>query len=382
MKFIHLSDLHIGRRLDAYSLIEDQKHILNEIINIIKNEHPDGVMIAGDVYDKSDPSEEAVRLFDNFLYELSLQPIEIFIISGNHDSSERLAFCSRIMDKSGIHISPVYDGNISPFKMTDIYGSVNIYMLPFIKPVHVRACFPDEPAGSYTEAIETAVSHMDINEAERNILIAHQFVTGAAVSDSESISVGGLDNVDAAVFSKFDYTALGHIHGPQNIGSNKIRYCGTPLKYSLSEASHEKSVTVVELAAKGRDLTVRTVPLVPLHDVREIEGYFNDIMSEDFYKGTATDDYIYPILTDEDLIPDVMNRLRTVYPKVMNIRYNNTRTRNTVQATDTPDTTGKSPAELFAELYEKQNGRPMSDLQTAFINDLIEEIWEEKHETD
>ena len=377
MKLIHLSDLHLGKRVNEFSMLEDQEYILTKIINIIDDEKPDGVLIAGDVYDKSVPSAEAVSLFDDFLCKLSLRGLQTFIISGNHDSPERIAFGSRLMDASGIHIAPVYDGNISSFSMTDIYGTVHIYMLPFIKPVHVGKKFPDEPADSYNEAISTALSHIKINEAERNILVTHQFVTGAARSDSEDISVGGSDNVDADVFSRFDYTALGHIHRPQNIGGGNIRYCGTPLKYSFSEAGHKKSVTVVELSEKGK-FSVREVPLIPRHDMREIKGTYMELTAKTFYEGTATDDYIHVTLTDEEDIPDAINRLRSIYPNIMKLDYDNTRTRNTARMVEAENVENKTPYELFAEFYEKQNGQPMSSQQSDFVKELIEKIWNDE----
>ena len=374
MKLIHLSDLHIGKRVNEFSMIEDQKHILTQIIDIIDDEKPDGVMIAGDVYDKSVPSAEAVSLFDDFLCKLSQGGLQTFIISGNHDSPERLAFGSKIMSHKGIHISPVYNGTVIPIPLQDVYGTVNIWLLPFIKPVQVRSIFPDEPADSYTEAIATAISHMDINKAERNILVTHQFVTGATRSESEDVSVGGSDNVDAGVFSDFDYTALGHIHGPQNVGGSNIRYCGTPLKYSFSEAGHEKSVTVVELAQKG-SLNIRTVPLVPLHDMREVRGTYMEVTNKSFYQGTATEDYIHMTLTDEEDIFDAVNKLRTIYPNIMKLDYDNKRTRNTTQTGRADHIESKTPHELFSEFYEMQNGQPMSSQQSDFIEELIENIW-------
>lgn len=246
MKFIHLSDLHLGKRVNGFSMLEDQRVVLAQILSIIDEESPDAVLIAGDVYDKGVPPIEAVELFDWFLVELA--PRQVFIISGNHDSPERLAFGSRLLDASGIHISPVYDGQVKPVSLTDSHGAVDIYMLPFVKPVHVRRFFPE--VESYTDAVRAAVAGMQVDTQKRNVLLTHQFVTGAETSDSEELSVGGTDNVDASVLEPFDYVALGHIHGPQNIGSEKIRYCGTPLKYSFSEANHKKSVTVAELGER------------------------------------------------------------------------------------------------------------------------------------
>ena len=247
MKFVHLSDLHLGKRVNEYSMLEDQEYILTKIINIIDDEKPSGVIIAGDVYDKSIPSAEAVQMFDDFLTRLAKRNLQVFVISGNHDSPERMSFGSRLMDQSGIHISQVYNGQIEPFAMEDDHGAVNVYMLPFVKPAHVKR-FSDESIESYTDALRVTIAEMNVNQSERNILITHQFVTGAMRSDSEDVSVGGSDNVDVSVFDNFDYVALGHIHSPQNCTSERVRYCGTPLKYSFSEAKDNKSVTVVELA--------------------------------------------------------------------------------------------------------------------------------------
>lgn len=268
MKFMHLSDLHLGKRVNEYSMLEDQEYILKKIIGIADSEACDAVLIAGDIYDKSVPSAEAVQLFDDFLVQLAKRKLQVFVISGNHDSPERIAFGSRIMDAEGIHISPVYNGDIKPVTLKDEFGIINIYMLPFIKPANVRR-YCDEEINSYTDALKYVISKMNVNTTQRNILITHQFVTGSVRSDSEEISVGGSDNVDAYVFEPFDYTALGHIHSPQKCGSEKIRYCGTPLKYSFSEAKDKKSVTIAELLEKGK-LNIRTVELIPQHDLVEI----------------------------------------------------------------------------------------------------------------
>lgn len=375
MKFIHLSDLHIGKRVNEFSMIEDQKYILKVILNIIDDEKPDGVLIAGDVYDKSVPSAEAVQLLDDFLCRLAERKLPTYIISGNHDSAERLSFGGRLMDMSGIHLSPVYNGKVEPFTLTDECGKVNIYMLPFIKPVNVRRFFPDSEIESYTDAIKVAVDSMNVDEKERNIIVTHQFVTGASRSESEEISVGGSDNVDASVFDAFDYVALGHIHGPQKIGRESVRYCGTPLKYSFSEANHKKSVTVVEMGEKGK-IEIRTVPLVPKHDLREIKGKYEEILLKENYEGTNTEDYIHITLTDEEDIPDVMNRLRVIYPNIMKLDYDNKRTRSNQAVGMAENVEKKSPLELFSEFYYDRNGQSMCEVQTAFMQNLIEEIWE------
>lgn len=375
MKFIHLSDLHVGKRINEFSMLEEQKYILTEIINIIDEEKPQAVIIAGDVYDKSVPSGEAVQLFDDFLCRLARRRLEVFVISGNHDSAERIAFGGRLMDASGIHMSPVWNGNVEPITLEDEFGKVNFFMLPFIKPAHVRNFYEEEKIESYTDAVSAAIRQMEVDTSLRNVIVTHQFVTGAVRSESEEISVGGTDNVDRRVFEDFDYVALGHIHGPQNIGSEKIRYCGTPLKYSFSEVNHKKSVTVVTLGEKGK-LEIKEAPLVPKHDWREVRGTFEEIMKRE-RQAEKDDDYVRVILTDEDDIPDAMNRLRKkLYPNLMNLDYDNKRTRSRGTLSLAENVKDRDPLLLFLEFYEKMNNRPMSDEQRIFSQQLIESIKE------
>ena len=376
MKLIHLSDLHIGKRVNEVSMIDDQAYILAQILRIIDDEQADAVLIAGDIYDKSVPSAEAVTLFDDFLCRLARRKLPVLMISGNHDSPERLAFGNRLMDACGIHISPVYDGTVRCVTLQDTYGAVNFYLLPFIKPAHIKRYYPQVQIENYTDACRAAIAQMHIDPKQRNVLLTHQFVTGASICESEEINVGGSDNVDAAVFQDFDYVALGHLHGPQNIGSNRIRYCGTPLKYSFSEEAHYKSVTVVELGAKGQ-LALYLQPLQPKHDLRSIRGSFAEVTDKSVYSG-VTNDYIHVILTDEEDIPEAMGRLRVIYPNIMKLSYDNTRTRATQLIDGAEDVQCKSPLELFCELYEKQNNQPMSDEQRRFAQQLIESVQEEK----
>jgi len=376
MRFIHLSDLHLGKRVNEFSMMEDQRIILDEVLEIIDAEQPQAILIAGDVYDKSVPSAEAVQLFDWFLTELAKRKLEVFIISGNHDSAERIAFGSEIMQRSGIHLSPVYNGTVMPITMQDENGEVCFWLLPFIKPVHVRKFFEEESIDSYTDALETAIRQMAIDPTKRNVLITHQFVTGASRCDSEEVSVGGTDNVDVEVFELFDYVALGHLHGPQNVGSEEIRYCGSPLKYSFSEKDQQKSVTVVELREKG-NFVIRTVPLHPLHDMREIRGIYDELTYKPNYEGTATDDYLHVVLTDEDDVPQALGRLRTIYPNIMKLDYDNTRTRSGAQFVLLEDVERKSEPQLFEDFFEQQNGRPMNEEQRKYVVDLFEKIREE-----
>lgn len=378
MKFIHLSDLHIGKRVNEFSMIEDQEYILKQILKIIDHEAPHGVIIAGDVYDKPVPSAEAVELFDDFIVRLSERELPVYIISGNHDSPERLAFGNRLMAASDIYFSSVYNGKTERFELTDAYGTAAIYLLPFVKPSHVRRFYPDDKIESYTDAIAVAVREMNVNQDNRNIIITHQFVTGALRSDSEDVSVGGTDNVDASVFDGFDYVALGHIHRPQNVGSDTIRYCGSPLKYSFSEAPYEKSVTVVEMKEKG-NTSVRTVPLTPMRDMVELKGTYDELTLKSFYEGTSyREDYVHITLTDEEDIPDAVQKLRVIYRNLMKLDYDNKRTRHQTELNGAEDVTVKSPLELFAEFYEHQNGAAMSAEQAKHIEALIEKIWEEQ----
>ena len=375
MKLIHLSDLHIGKRVNEVSMIEDQEYILLQILRIIDDEKPDAVLICGDVYDKSVPSAEAVTLFDDLLCRLAKREIPVLIISGNHDSPERLAFGKVFLERAHIHVSSVYSGKAESVTISDDHGEVDFWLLPFIKPAHVKRFYPDEGIESYTDALRVAVEQMGIDTAKRNVLLTHQFVTGAATCESEDISVGGSDNVDASVFDDFDYVALGHLHGGQNISSSRIRYCGTPLTYSFSEAEHHKSVTVVKLGDKG-DLSLELRPLLPRRDLRIIRGAFAEVTEKSFYEGTAADDYLQIILTDEEDVPEALGRLRQIYPNIMKLTYDNTRTRSSRIIDSAENVQRKSPLELFEELYELQNNQPMSDVQRNFALELIESIQE------
>ena len=371
MKLMHLSDLHLGKRLNEFSLVEDQKYILNQILEIVDRETPDALVIAGDVYDKAVPSVEAVGLFDDFLVRLAEKRLPVFVISGNHDSPERISFGSRLLDISGIHLSPVYSGQVEPITLQDEFGPVHFYLLPFVKPIHVRRFFPEEPTDTYSQALSTAIGHLELDRQERNVLVTHQFVTGALRSDSEEISLGGADHVDSSVFQDFDYVALGHLHSPQNCGSEHIRYCGTPLKYSFSEASDEKSVTIVELGEKG-SLSVRTTALKPLRELVELRGSFEELTSREFYQGTSwQEDYTNLTLTDEEDIPDALGKLRLIYRGLMKLDYDNARTRSNAEITGEEVQRAKSPLELFADFYELQNNQPMTAQQLVFLEELI-----------
>ena len=378
MKIIHLADLHIGKRVNEFSMIDDQKYILNQILEIIDKEKPDAVIIAGDVYDKQVPSIEAVELLDSFISDISKRKTTTFIISGNHDSAERLAFGSSLMAMGKIYISPVYNGKISKYTLKDDFGSANFYLLPFVKPSHVKRFFPDEKIESYTDAIKVVVDNLNLDTSEINILIAHQFVTGASRTESEEISVGGLDNVDASVFEDFDYVALGHIHRPQKIGIERIRYCGTPLKYSFSEVNDTKSVSIIEINSK-EDFNLRMISLIPKRDMRKIRGTYEELTTKNSYENTNTDDYIHVTLTDEFNVADAIQKLRVIYKNIMKLEYDNIRTRESRKINlDDMVIENKNPLEIFSEFYKLQNNKEMNDEQKEIIKKIMEEVWEEK----
>ncbi len=376
MKFIHLSDLHIGKVVNGFSMIDEQRYILNEILEIVDKEKPNTVLIAGDVYDKAVPPTEAVQLFDDFLVKLSIKKIPIFIISGNHDSAQRIAFARKLMENSSIYISPVYRGDVEPIVLNDEYGEVCVYMLPFIKPLNIRVLYPNEEFKTYNDAIKKAVDIMNVDKNKRNILITHQFVTGAERCESEEINVGGSDNIDTAIFDDFDYVALGHLHSPQKVKKDTIRYCGTPLKYSFSECTHKKSVTVVELKNKGEDIVIRTIPLIPQHDMREIKGKYMELTDRNNYKGTNTLDYLHITLTDEDDIPDAISKLRIIYPNIMKLSYDNTRTKQKNNIVTTTEIEEKLPIDLFMDFYKQQNNQEMDKEQINFVREIIDNVWE------
>ena len=375
MKLVHLADLHLGKKVNEFSMIDDQEYILKEIINIIDDEKTDGVLVAGDVFDRPIPSEEAIKLWDDFLNAMAKRNIQVFAISGNHDSAVLFAEHTSLMDSTGIHLSPEYNGKTNKYQIEKQGVKVNIYLLPFIKPIHVRHYFPDEDINNYTDACRVAIENMQVNKEELNILIAHQFVTGATRCDSEEISVGGLDNVDVTVFEDFDYVALGHIHGKQTIGRETIRYSGTPLKYSFSEKNHVKSVTVIEIDSK-KDISVREVNLTPRRDMAEIRGKCSDLIQGISNENVDANDYLQVVLTDENDVPNAMSDLRRVYPNIMKLSYDNTRTREDRSLELNRDVEKKSPIDLFKEFYENQNNQSLTDEQREFMEELIEEIWE------
>ncbi len=369
MKIMHLGDLHIGKRVNEFSMIEDQRYILTKILNIIDKELVEVVIIAGDIYDKSIPTIEAVEVFDEFLVKLVKRKLKVLMISGNHDSAERIAFAEKILGESQVHISPVYDGSI---KRVDI-DNISFHLLPFIKPANVRRFFDEEEIENYTDAVKMALNDVELGNG-KNILITHQFVTGASRTDSEEISVGGTDNVDGNIFEKFDYVALGHIHRAQKVLRDTIRYSGSPLKYSFSEANHKKTVTILDIADR---IEIKEVELEPKRDLLEIKGKYTELVNKEFYTKIECDSYFHITLTDEEDIFDAIAKLRVIYPNIMKLDYDNIRTRakNSIEIEN--EIEKKSPLDLFSNLYQLQNNIELTKEQNKYLNEIISNIWEE-----
>lgn len=375
MKFLHLSDLHLGKRLLGCSLLEDQRYILEQLLPIARE--ADAVLIAGDVYDKAVPSAEAVALCDWFLTRLAGQGTPVLLISGNHDSAQRLAFGARLMAGGGIHIAPVFSGAPDPVLFRDRWGEVAVYLLPFLKPVSVRQVYPEEEISSYQDALACVLRHMPLDPDRRNLLVAHQYVAGAKQCQSEEVSIGGLDQVDASLFDAFDYVALGHLHTPQWVGRETVRYCGTPLKYSFSEAGQEKAALLVTLEEKGA-VQLERRPLTPLRELSTLRGTYLELTDRLFYKDRNTRDYLHIVLTDEEDIPQALGRLRAVYPNLLSLEYDNRRTQSSQTVIPDGEAHRRSPLELLSDFYETQNNQPMSQAQLDYAAGLMAGIWEEE----
>lgn len=377
MKLLHLADLHIGKRVYEYSMLEEQKHVLLQAFKMAKEHQVDAVLIAGDVYDKSVPTVEGVRLFDTFLTALKKVKIPVFIISGNHDSAERLSFGRHLFENAEIYISGTYEDEILKKTLTDEFGEVDIYLLPFLKPQQIEVREDEEKPQDYTEAVRLVLDRLPLNKNNRNVLVAHQFVGGMGNepdrTDSETQSVGGVDMVDYRVFDAFDYVALGHLHGAQQVGRKTVRYAGSPVKYSFSESRQEKSATLVTLGRKCTEIVIEKLPFTPLHDMREIKGTLSALTSPEILAEGDCMDYMHITLTDEEEIYDVFGKLRAAYPHLMALDFDNARTRAEGAVALTGEILKeKTTMELFQEFYEKQTGLPVSALQEQIMADIIE----------
>lgn len=383
MKIMHLADLHLGKVILEQSMIEDQRYILDQIIRIVKEKKIDVVLIAGDVYDKGIPNVEAVRLFSNFLARLYEGRIKVFVISGNHDSKDRLIFGNELFIDNGVYIEGIYSGSLKKIELKDEFGSLSIYMLPFIKPADVRGFYPDEEINSYQEAVKCILNNTDINDSQRNIIMIHQFVTATGIeierSDSESLSLGGIDNIDVSLFDKFDYVAMGHVHGAQKLIRDTVRYAGSPLKYSFSEIHQRKSVPVIEFKEKD-NINIELVDFVPIRDMRVIKGKLEQLLDKDVIALGNKNDYISAIITDDDYIMDAIGKLRRVYKNILRLEYQNKRTLNFEDDSRlfSDNVDKKSELELFAEFYQKQNGIELDRKRSSIIKEFIKDITEMK----
>lgn len=401
MKLLHTADLHIGKIVNEFSMLKDQEYILQQILNIAFEEEVDGVIIAGDVYDRSVPPAEAVTLLDQFLSTLIHHGLKVFMISGNHDSAERVGFAGSILNREGLYIGGRYDGKIQVVPMQQEEVKVNVYLLPFVKPAVVNYYEvkmreelesvdvteesedgnEDSPIRTFEESVKASLSHVEVDEDAVNILVTHHFVTAGEQepdqSDSENqLSLGGIDHVDASVFDAFDYVALGHIHRPQRIGRDTIRYAGSPLKYSMSEVNHKKSVTLIEIG-ENKALKVWQRELVPLRDMRKIRGELLELMKPENYQLADTNDYIQATLTDLVELVDPIGRLRSVYPNIMQIimEKNQKETKEEIQNLGTRKK--KSPLELFEEFYENVTASEFDEKRRSIMQEVIEAVMKE-----
>ena len=373
MRFLHISDLHIGKRIHGYSMLEDQRRILQQILEIVELRQPDGILIAGDIYDKNVPLESGVTLFNQFLNSLHEIKKQVFFISGNHDSAQRIQFGDQIFAEGDIHVAGVFDGEIRKIRLEDEYGELFVYLMPFLKPSMVREWAED--IKTYEEAVRFALQSVKIKRDKRNLLVAHQFVTKGEwmpkTCESEQLSVGGLDRVDVSVFENFDYVALGHLHGAQKVGREEVRYSGSPLKYSFSESNQKKSAVLLELKEKG-EVTIELIPLKPFRDLRVLKGPIEEILKEDNYKKGNQEDYIRVILTDERELYAPMDEIRTVYPNLLRLDFENSRTKTQDGNIEEVEIETKDPFSLFAEFFERQNGREMDEEQKEWVQRILE----------
>ena len=384
MKILHLSDLHIGKIVLEQSMLDDQKYMLNQIIEKIQEEKIELVLISGDIYDRGVPPSEAVTVLNNFLKVLIKDlHLKVCIIAGNHDSKERLNFGSEIFKSDGLYISSIYDGNIDKVELEDEYGKLNIYMLPYIKPIEVRQFFEEDvDVSSYHNAVKEVILKENINEKERNIILSHQFVTAGGIepekSESETLYLGGTENVDVSCYDKFDYVALGHIHGPQRIGRDTARYAGTILKYSFSEVHQNKSLTIIDFKEK-ENLKIDLIPLKPLRDMRVIKGPIEELTKEENYSKTNREDYIRAIITNEEQVYDAIGQLRKIYPNVLRLDIENSKAKidSETKLSDLDNIKKKDEVELFNEFYKYQNNQDLNEVQLEIIKNVIKEVKKE-----
>ena len=373
VKFLHIADLHLGKRLNGVSFLEDQIFLLNQISALAEAEHADAVVIAGDVYQKASPQSEAMAAFDAFVTRLAAAGIRVLVISGNHDSAQRISYFSALVRNAGVYVSEEFTGTVQTVALSDAFGEVRFGLLPFLKPIQARRFYPDEKIETYEDAVRAVLRHSPVDPAARNVLVCHQFVTGAETCDSEETAVGGLDCVDASAFDDYDYVALGHIHGPQRLKRDTLRYAGSLMKYSFSEVNHRKSVTVVEMLEKG-DVRLHTVPLTALHDMRTVEGMLSDVMAMSY-----SEDYVWVTIHDELPPPDARVTISTVFPNMLKFSVVNSKTKMDIDVLAREQMESKSVPELFSDFYRLQNNdvAPSErhiEMLTAILKELEGEV--------
>ena len=373
VKFLHIADLHLGKRLNGVSFLEDQIFLLNQISALAEAEHADAVVIAGDVYQKASPQSEAMAAFDAFVTRLAAAGIRVLVISGNHDSAQRISYFSVLVRNAGVYVSEEFTGTVQTVALSDAFGEVRFGLLPFLKPIQARRFYPDEKIETYEDAVRAVLRHSPVDPAARNVLVCHQFVTGAETCDSEETAIGGLDCVDASAFDDYDYVALGHIHGPQRLKRDTLRYAGSLMKYSFSEVNHRKSVTVVEMLEKG-DVRLHTVPLTALHDMRTVEGMLSDVMAMSY-----SEDYVWVTIHDELPPPDARVTISTVFPNMLKFSVVNSKTKMDIDVLAREQMESKSVPELFSDFYRLQNNdvAPSErhiEMLTAILKELEGEV--------
>ena len=384
MKILHLADLHIGKIVLEQSMLEDQKYMLNQIIEKIKEEKIEVVLISGDVYDRGVPPADAVEVLDDFLKVLIKDlKLKVCMIAGNHDSKERLNFGSKIFANDGLYICADYNGSLEKIEMEDEYGNLNIYMLPYIKPVEIRQYFEEKEITSYHDAVKQVIEKEDINTNERNIILSHQFVTAGneepEKSDSETMFLGGTENVDVSCYKDFDYVALGHIHGPQRIGRDTARYAGTMLKYSFSEVNQKKSLTILDFKEKN-DLKIELIPLKPLRDMRVIKGPIEELLKEENYMTTNREDYIKAVITNEEPVYDAIGKIKKIYPNTLRLEIENSKMMNgtEVNMTNLDRIKKKDEVELFNEFFKFQHNQDLNEIQLEIMKEVANEVKKEE----
>lgn len=370
MKLFHISDLHIGKILHEVNLLEEQKFVLEQVLALVDLHMPDGILIAGDIYDKAVPSAEAVKVFDAFLSELAVRGLSIFLISGNHDSSERIHFASQILQKQNVFVKGVFDGKLEAVKVKDQEQTVSVYLLPYIRPFDVRPYYPEEEITSYDQAVRTVLAHTDIDEAEVNILVAHQFITGAVSSESETVMVGGIDNISADAFSMFDYVALGHLHRAQKVKRETVRYCGTLFPYSFDPNEGEKSVTMITIGQE-KAISIDTLAIHPRHALRTICGSLQEVLS-----GEVSEDYVKAVLTDGEDQVDVVPKLRDRYPNLLTVEFEGRKRTALAGLANAEQIAKRSPLELFAEFFQERSGQELDEEDRLLVEQMMRELSE------